>query len=144
MKRWRSMLPAAGDVGLFMDGSSWLKGAFMFEADHQPAQSMRFIRSRATLLPQATTSRAAGSFSAQIQNVALHHPPALEALVLDDTPIAVRLAVLLSPGLPQEHDPASLAKRISPREWGRSSLQPFSAVMIQYSYGISNTYRTTS
>jgi hypothetical protein len=46
----------------------------------------------------------------QIQHVALHHSAALEALVLDDAPIAVRLAVLLSPGLPQKHDPANLAR----------------------------------
>ena len=80
----------------------------------------------------------------QIQNVALHHPAALQALVLDDAPIAVRLAILLSPGLPQKHDPASLAKRISPRERGRSSLQPFSAVVARYSRGIPYTYQTAS
>jgi hypothetical protein len=64
---------------------------------------------------------------AQIQNVALHHSAAREALVLDDAPVAVRLAILLSPGLPQKHDPATLAKGIRRWEWGRSSLQPFSA-----------------
>jgi hypothetical protein len=37
---------------------------------------------------------------AQMQHGALHHPAALEALVLDDAPIGVRLAVLRSPGLP--------------------------------------------
>src|SRR6202035_3215861 len=52
----------------------------------------------------------------QIQNMPLHHPTALEASVLDDAPIGVRLAILPSSGLPQEHDPVSLAKRISPRE----------------------------
>jgi hypothetical protein len=65
---------------------------------------------------------------AEIQNVALHHPTALQALVLNDAPIGVRLAILLSSGLAQEHDPASLAKRISPGEQGRSSLQRFSAM----------------
>ena len=44
----------------------------------------------------------------QIQNMALHHPAALEAQVLDDGPAGVRLAILPSPGLPQKHDPASL------------------------------------
>src|ERR1700722_17261298 len=71
-----------------------------------------------------------------------HHRAALEALVLDDAPIAVRLAVLLSPGLPQKHDPANLARRIQRAEWGRSSLQPFSAEVVQYSHGITDTYRT--
>jgi hypothetical protein len=32
--------------------------------------------------------------------MALNHAPASKTLVLDDAPIAVRLAVLLSPGLP--------------------------------------------
>src|ERR1700760_340632 len=80
----------------------------------------------------------------QIQNMTLHHPAAREALVLDDAPIAMRLAVLLSPGLPQEHDRASLAKRIRPGERGRSSLQPFSAGTVQYSHGIPYTYQTAS
>src|ERR1700733_10902925 len=57
-----------------------------------------------------------------------HRPSSTQS---EAEPIAVRLAVLLSPGLPQEHDRASLAKRISPRGRGRSSLQPFSAVAIQ-------------
>jgi capsule polysaccharide export protein KpsC/LpsZ len=72
----------------------------------------------------------------QIQNMTLYPPAALEALVLDGAPIAVCLAVFLSPALPQEHDRASLAKRISPRERVRSSLQPFSAAVVQYSRGI--------
>src|ERR1700739_2509322 len=80
----------------------------------------------------------------QIQNVALHHPAALEALVLDDAPVVVRLATLLSPGLPPKHHRASLAKRIRPGERGRSSLQPFSAMAIQYSRGIPCAYRTAS
>jgi hypothetical protein len=78
----------------------------------------------------------------QIQNMTLHHPAALKALVLDDAPIAARPAVLLWPGLPQEHDRASLAKRIRPGERGRSSLQPFSAVEVQYSRGITYAYQT--
>src|ERR1017187_2664942 len=53
MKRWRRPLTAAGEIGLFMVGSSWLKGAIMFKAGRQPAQSTRFICSRATLSPQA-------------------------------------------------------------------------------------------
>src|SRR5689334_3857865 len=77
-----------------------------------------------------------GADLAQIQNVALHHPPTLEALVLHDAPIGVRLAVLLPSGLAQEHDP-SLAKRISLREQGRSSLQRLSAVVVQNSRAIS-------
>ena len=35
---------------------------------------------------------------AQIQDVALHNAPGAEAMVLDDAPIAVRLAILLPPG----------------------------------------------
>jgi hypothetical protein len=35
---------------------------------------------------------------AQIQDVALHNAADPEAMVLDDAPIAVRLAILLSPG----------------------------------------------
>src|SRR5256885_5116397 len=37
-----------------------------------------------------------------------------------------------------------LAKRISPREQGRSSLQRFSAVAVQNNQGIPHTYRTES
>jgi hypothetical protein len=43
---------------------------------------------------------------AQIQNVPLHHPPAVETLVLDDAPIEVGLAVLPSLDSSQEHDNA--------------------------------------
>ena len=46
---------------------------------------------------------------AKIQNVALSRHPACHTLVLDNAPILVRLAVLLSLGLPQKHDPADLA-----------------------------------
>jgi hypothetical protein len=73
---------------------------------------------------------------AQIQTMTLHPPPTLEVLVVDDAQIAVRLVVLLSPGLPQEHDRASLAKRIRPGEQDRSSLQLFSAVEVEYSHVI--------
>ena len=43
---------------------------------------------------------------AQIQSVPLHHPAAVETLVLDEAPIEVRLAVLPSLDSPQEHDRA--------------------------------------
>ena len=68
---------------------------------------------------------------AQIQNVELHHSAVLEALVLDDAPIAVRLTILPSPDLPQKHDPATLARRIRRWEPGRSSRQPFSMAVAQ-------------
>jgi len=45
---------------------------------------------------------------AQIQHMPLHHPAIIETLVLDDVPVAVRLAVFLSLGPPQEHDAANL------------------------------------
>jgi len=40
-----------------MEGSSRLKGALMFETGRPSAQSMRFIRSRATPSPQAPIPR---------------------------------------------------------------------------------------
>ncbi|MGQ7370434.1 hypothetical protein ACTGW3_12755, partial [Streptococcus suis] len=48
-------------------------------------------------------------------------------LVLNDIPIAVRLAVLLSLSASQKHDAANLSAPCSAWESGRSSLQPFSA-----------------
>jgi len=69
---------------------------------------------------------------AQTQNVALHHAAAFDTLVLDDASVTVRLAILLSPGLPQKHDPANLARRIRRWESGRSSLPPFLAVAARY------------
>ena len=45
----------------------------------------------------------------QIQNVTLHDAAACNSLVLDHTPIVVRLAVLPSRGLSQKHDPTNLA-----------------------------------
>jgi hypothetical protein len=39
----------------------------------------------------------------------LHDAAARDTLVLDHTPIVVRLAVLFALGLPQKHDPANLA-----------------------------------
>src|SRR5271156_3455839 len=42
----------------------------------------------------------------QIQNVPLHHPAAIETLVLDDVPIEVGLTVLPSLDSSQEHDDA--------------------------------------
>jgi hypothetical protein len=47
---------------------------------------------------------------AQIQHLSLHHPAASAAPVLDNAPIAVRLAVLNSPGESQEHVADSTAK----------------------------------
>jgi hypothetical protein len=81
-----------------------------------------------------------GEFGRLLGRQLLRHPAALQALVLDVAPIAVRLAILLSPGLPQEHDPANLARRIQQAEWGRSSLQPFLTEVVQYSHGITNAY----
>ena len=52
--------------------------------------------------------------------MALHHPATGNTLVLDDTPIVVRLAVLFSLGLPQKHDRMTLDVRIW--EQARSSL----------------------
>jgi hypothetical protein len=60
--------------------------------------------------------------------VALYDTAACDTLVLDNAPIVVRLAVLLSLGLPQKHDPTNLAMGIHRWEQGRSSLQPFSAI----------------
>ena len=42
-------------------------------------------------------ARLRGVDLAQIQYVPLDHPATVETLVLDDVPVAVRLAVLLSP-----------------------------------------------
>src|ERR1700735_1809561 len=77
---------------------------------------------------------------AQIQDVALHNAAGPEAMVLDDAPIAVRLAILLPPGLPQKHDAENLAKGIRGGEQGRSSLQRFSTILAQYSRDIPDTY----
>src|SRR4051812_15438904 len=66
---------------------------------------------------------------AQIQDLALQHPAIAEALALDDVPVGMRLAVLLSLGSPQEHDGGSLCTQGRPWKWGRSSLQPISAVL---------------
>ena len=44
----------------------------------------------------APSFRLRGIYLAQIINVPLHHPTAVETLVLDDIPIEVRLAVLPS------------------------------------------------
>jgi hypothetical protein len=41
---------------------------------------------------------------AQIQHVSLHDAPARDTLVLNHTPIVVRLAVFLPLGLSQKHD----------------------------------------
>ena len=79
---------------------------------------------------------------AQVQNVALYDTPACHALVLDNAPIVVRLAVLLSLGLPQKHDPANLAEGIRCWEQGRSSLQPFSVIIAKDLAPISNAYPT--
>jgi hypothetical protein len=55
---------------------------------------------------------------AQIQDVPLHRSAIVETLVLDDVPIAVRLAVLLSLGPPQEHGAATLCTTCHAREIG--------------------------
>src|ERR1700735_5458487 len=73
---------------------------------------------------------------AQIQDVALHNAAGPEAMVLDDAPMAVRLAILLPPGLPQKHDAENLARGIRRGDRGRSSLQRFSAILPQDSHGI--------
>src|SRR5450631_520141 len=57
----------------------------------------------------------------------LHHPVAIETFVLDDVPVVVRLAVLLSLGASQKHDAANLSASRPAWESGRSSLQPFLA-----------------
>jgi hypothetical protein len=73
----------------------------------------------------APRCRLRGVDLAEIQHMPLHHPAAIETLVLDHVPVAVRLAVLLSLGASQKHDAANLSA--SPRHWesGRSSLQTF-------------------
>src|SRR5882724_4509410 len=55
---------------------------------------------------------------AQIQDVPLHHSAIVETLVLDDVPIAVGLAVLLSLGPPQEHGAAILCTTCHDLETG--------------------------
>ena len=45
----------------------------------------------------------------QVQNVTLHDSATCNSLVLDHTPIVVRLAVFLAWGLSQKHDPTNLA-----------------------------------
>lgn len=63
----------------------------------------------------------------QIQHMPLHYPAAIETLVLDHVPVAVRLAVFLSLGAAQKHDATNLRASRQAWESGRSSLQPFSA-----------------
>ena len=50
--------------------------------------------------------------SPKYKNVTLHDSAAGDALVLDHTPIVVRLAVFLAWGLSQKHDPTNLAVEI--------------------------------
>jgi hypothetical protein len=66
--------------------------------------------------------------------VPLHHPAIIETLVLDDIPIAVHLAVLLSLGASQKHDAANLSapsriwNRVGlhySRFWPKSKTSPF-------------------
>jgi hypothetical protein len=57
----------------------------------------------------------------------LHNPAAIETLVLDHVPLAVRLAVLLSLGASQKHDAANLSASRRAWESRRSSLQTFLA-----------------
>src|ERR1700674_678171 len=64
---------------------------------------------------------------AEIQHMPLHHPAAIETLVLDHVPVVVRLAVLLSLGASQKHDAANLSASRPAWESGRSSLQTFLA-----------------
>src|SRR5258708_15656830 len=52
---------------------------------------------------RAPRGRLRGVDLAQIQDVRLHHSATVETLVLDDVPVAVRLAVLPSLGSSQEH-----------------------------------------
>jgi hypothetical protein len=75
----------------------------------------------------APRRRLRGVDLAEIQHVPLHHPAVIETLVLDNVPVAVRLAVLLSLGASQEHGATNLRAPSRPWESGRSSLQPFSA-----------------
>jgi hypothetical protein len=53
-----------------------------------------------------------GLISPRYGTVALHNAAGPEAMVLDDAPIAVRLAILLSPDLLQKDDAANLARGI--------------------------------
>src|SRR5271170_4944705 len=64
----------------------------------------------------------------QIQNLPLHHPAIIEPPIFHDVPIDVCFAVLLSSGLAQKHDGANLAAQTRTGKWGRSSLQPISAI----------------
>src|SRR5271155_460031 len=75
----------------------------------------------------APCRRLRGADLAEIQHMPLHHPAAIETLVLDHVPVAVRLAVLLSLGASQKHDAANLPASRRPWESGRSSLQTFLA-----------------
>jgi len=77
----------------------------------------------------APGSRLRGVDLAEIQHVPLHHPAIIKTLVLDDVPVVVRLAVLLSLGASQKHDATNLCAIRRAWESGRSSLQPFSAKM---------------
>src|SRR6516162_4842594 len=65
----------------------------------------------------------------QIEDLPLHHPAIVEAPILDDVPIDVRLAVFLASALPQKHDSANLGAQTRPWEWGRSSPQPISPIL---------------
>src|SRR5450631_2389002 len=71
----------------------------------------------------APRRRLRGVDLAEIQHMPLYHPSAIETLVLDDVPVVVRLAVLLSLRAPQKHDAANLSASRPAWESGRSSLQ---------------------
>jgi hypothetical protein len=51
---------------------------------------------------------------AKIQHMPLHHPAIVETFVLDNVPVAVRLAVFLASRLPKKHDDANLCTRNLP------------------------------
>jgi hypothetical protein len=68
-----------------------------------------------------------GVYLAKIQHMPLHHTAIIETPVLNDAPVAVCLAVLLSLGAAQKHDAPNLPAPSSAWESGRSSLQTFAA-----------------
>src|SRR6202012_6162871 len=83
--------------------------------------------------PARERNEAAGSYTTagDTIEVALHNAAGPEAMVLDDGPIAVRLAILLPPGPPQKHDAENLAGGIRRGGRGRSPRQRVSARLAQ-------------
>src|SRR5208337_2892072 len=77
---------------------------------------------------------------AQMKDMLLHDASARDALVLDDAPIAMPLAVLLANLVAQKHDGSALFTDPPPGKYPGSALQPFSAAAPHRARAISIAY----